>query len=257
MSEKNCAVSDLPEDRAAPACGAVVHEDVCARALVTIIPEVTSGEVSVVCEGDPSLHRCPGAAGNICRFMVHQNLCVQVPLFFSAGVSAVPEGVVCGGAGSGGCVPVAGCTRTVGYYKNHSQETNALIARAGGSIVLGAAGEGASYIVTALNAGAVLSNDVPTPPCPSSPPFRGQYRQLYAQLLAADLNILAGAVCMNAVLAVNAANSFLETSESGVGKTGAPEVSAPLAVFNEGGAEGCPGHCAEKSPSAFPGHTME
>jgi hypothetical protein len=237
MSEKEYAVS------AAPVCGSIVHEEVCARALVTVRPTVTPGEVSVVCEGEPSLHRCPGAAGDSCRFVVHQNLCVQIPLFFSAGVRAMPEGVVCGAPGIGGCPAVSGCTRTLGYYRNHPQETNELIARAGGSVVLGAEGEGAGYTVTALNAGAVLSLDTPAPPAPLSPPFLGEYRQLYAQLLTADLNILAGAVCMNAVLAVNAANNFLETSEPGVGKAGAPEMSEPLAVFNEGRAQGCPGHC--------------
>ncbi|MCX7772312.1 MAG: hypothetical protein N2376_04275, partial [Clostridia bacterium] len=83
----------------------------------------------------------------------------------------------------------------------------------------------------------------PSPPAPSTAPFASQYQVLYAQLLAANLNILNGATCEFAVAAIAAANTFLANSPSGVGMAGAPEVQEPLATFNEGNAPGCPEHC--------------
>jgi hypothetical protein len=122
--------------------------------------------------------------------------------------------------------------------------TNALITAAGGSIVLGIDNAGASFTVTTANAGDVLSFNTPSPPAPSSPPFAGQYQVLYAQLLAANLNVLNGATCDFATTAIAAANSFLAASPSGEGMAGAPAVESPLAEFNEGTAPGCPGHCS-------------
>jgi len=138
-----------------------------------------------------------------------------------------------------------GSTYTIGYYRNHPEETNALIEQAGGTIILGIGIQGASYLVTAANSEAVLSFATPSPPAPSSPPFANQYQVLYAQLLAANLNILRGATCEAAFAAISAANSFIATSESGVGKAGADTVQKPLATYNEGNAQGCPVHCPE------------
>lgn len=102
---------------------------------------------------------------------------------------------------------------------------------------------GASFTVTVLNANAVLSLNTPAPPIPLSPPRSNQYQILYAQLLAAKLNVIRGAVCDAATAAIAAADAFIATSISGVGKDGAGDVQEPLAAYNEGAAEGCPYHC--------------
>jgi hypothetical protein len=187
---------------------------------------------------------CPGTPSptGTCTFSVSQKICVQIPIKFAATATAVPGGIVCGTPDIGEC-PSPGCTLTIGAFKNNPDLTNALITAAGGSIVLGIDNTGASFTVTTVNANDVLSFNTPSPPAPSSPPFSNQYQVLYAQLLGANLNVLNGATCPFATSAIAAANAFLATSISGVGKPGAPDVQEPLAEFNEGRAPGCPNHC--------------
>jgi len=226
-------------------CPAVVNETVCVQADVSITPAVTVGDIISNCLGGPIIGACPGTSSptDSCTFTVSQNICVGVPLTFSAEAAAEPTGIICGTPTTGPCPSVTGCTFTIGYYKNHSAVTNALITAAGGSIVLGIGSTGSSYTVTTVNANNVLSFNTPSPPAPASNPFAQQYQNLYAQLLAADLNVLSGASCGYALTAIANANSFLETSPAGIGKAGAPLVQAPLEEFNSGAAPGCPEHC--------------
>lgn len=226
-------------------CPAFVHETVCVQADIAISPSVDVGDIESYCVGGPVIGACSGTPSptNTCTFSVSQSICVQIPLTFSAQATAVPTGIVCGLPISGSCPSSAACTYTIGYYLTRPAVTNALIELAGGSVVLGIDGAGASFTVTATNADAVLSLHTPSPPAPASQPYAGQYQILYAQLLAANLNILSGALCGFAVDAIAAANSFLATSPSGIGKDGAPAMQILLKQFNEGTAPGCPGHC--------------
>lgn len=227
-------------------CPTIVHENVCVQGTVTITPSVVSGESTSVCLGRPVIGSCVGRLEPSCSFTVSQSICVEIPLEFSATATAVPNGMVCGTPAAGGCPSGTACTHTIGFYRNHPDETNALITAAGGSITLGT-GAGLSFIVTTANANNVLTFNTPTPPAPGSPPFAGQYQNLYAQLLAAKLNVLRIAAlgiepCSFAVLVIAAADNFLGASPVG-GMAGAPAVQEPLAQFNEGDAPGCPFHC--------------
>lgn len=230
-------------------CQTIVHETVCVQGTVTITPSVVSGESTSFCVGNPIIGSCPGELADNCVFSVSQNICVQIPLTFSATASAVEDGIVCGAADIGSCAGTAGCTRTIGFYRNNPEVTNAIIANAGGSIVLGINGNGLSFTVTATNANDVLDFDTPSPPAPSGPPLAQQYKNLYAQLLAADLNVLAleaqdVEICDFALEAIAAANNFLATSPAG-GTTGAPGFQEDLERFNSGNVPGCPIHCED------------
>jgi len=227
-------------------CPALVNETVCVQAKVTITPNVEVGQIQSFCVDGPMIGICPGTPSptGTCTFNVSQRICVQVPLAFSATATSDPTGIVCGTPVVGACQTSTACTLTIGFYANHPEITNDLITKAGGSIVLGIDSTGASFTVTTANAGDVLSHNTPSPPAPSSPPFAGQYQVLYAQLLAANLNVLNGATCEFAAMAIAAANSFLAASTPGIGMAGAPTVQAPLAEFNEGTAPECPGHCS-------------
>ncbi len=227
-------------------CPSIVHETVCVQALVTITPNVVVGEIQSFCVGGPVIGACPGTPSpeGECNFTVSQNICVQVPLAFSANATATPTGIVCGTPAVGPCPTTTACTHTIGFFRNQTDVTNALITAAGGSIVLGIDNIGLSFTVTTANAGDVLSFNTPSPPAPSSPPFGPQYKILYAQLLAANLNLLNGATCDFATAAIAAANTFLANSPPG-GMAGAPTVQEPLTEFNEGIALGCPGNCLE------------
>lgn len=184
-----------------------------------------------------------------CTFSVSQNICVQIPLFFAATASAVEDGIVCGVPDIGACAGTEACTHSIGFFRENPEITNEIIANAGGSIVLGTNSDGLSFTVTTSNANDVLSFNTPSPPAQANPPLRQQYQNLYAQLLAANLNVLAlqaeGAeVCSFALEAIEAANNFLATSPPG-GTTGAPGFQEPLELFNSGNAQGCPVHCSE------------
>lgn len=248
------AAADLPAPPMTPGeqvttaagCPATVHETVCVQADVTLTPVVTVGTVRSFCVGPPIIGPCvgPTSPSGTCTFTVSQQICVQVPLTFSASATAVPTGIVCGTPQPGPCSPSIGCTHSMGYFKTHLDVTNSLITGAGGAIVLGVDGNGLSFTVTTSTAANVLSFSTPSPPAPSSPPFSNQYQVLYAQLLAAQLNVLSGAACPFAAAAIAAANMFLAESPPG-GIAGAPAVQEPLAAFNEGRAPGCPAHCPE------------
>ena len=196
---------------------------------VQITPQVDVGTITTHCDGNPFIGACNGIPVEFCEFMVSQNICVQIPLTFHANAVATPAGMVCGMPGIGTCAQTA-CTFTIGYFRNHPDVTNALITSAGGSIILGIDATGLSFTVTTANANAVLSLQTPSPPAPDSPPFAGQYQILYAQLLAANLNVLNGATCNNATSAISAANTFLANSPAG-GMAGAPAVQEPLATL--------------------------
>lgn len=143
---------------------------------------------------------------------------------------------------------VTACTYSMGFFRKNSGFTNELITNAGGSITLGT-GSGLGFVVTTANANAVLSLNTPEPPAPEDPPLAGQYQNLYAQLLAAKLNVLNllamdVEICAFATAAIAAADDFLDSSPEG-GKEGAPGFQDDLEEFNTGNAPGCPPHCEE------------
>ncbi|MHC1723950.1 MAG: hypothetical protein AB9836_12190 [Aminipila sp.] len=228
-------------------CESIVHETVCVQGTVTITPSVVSGTSTSFCVGNPIIGSCPGELQRTCEFTVSQNICVQIPLTFSATASAVENGLVCSTPDIGECEGTTACTHTIGFYRNHPEVTNELITNAGGSIILGINSNGLSFTVTTANANDVLSLNTPAPPAPANPPFANQYQNLYAQLLAANLNVLAleeqgVEVCTFALQAISAANTFLANSPVG-GTAGAPGFQEPLERFNSGEAPGCPVHC--------------
>lgn len=233
-----------------PTCMTVVHETVCVQGIVTITPNVRSGQSTSFCVGNPRIGRCGGELRDSCQFRVSQNICVQIPLAFSATASAEEEGIVCGEPDIGPCTGTEACTQSIGFFRDNPL-TNELIESAGGSIILGTDSDGLSFTVTTANANAVLNFNTPSPPAPANPPLAQQYQVLYAQLLAANLNVLnlqaqGAEICPFAIEAIAAANNFLATSPPG-GTTGAPAFQEELARFNSGNAPGCPIHCPDNN----------
>lgn len=220
-------------------CETVVHENVCVQATVTITPDVNSGPSTSFCLGNPIIGSCPGTLRENCVFTVSQNICVQIPLTFSATAEAVPNGIVCNAVGIGECEGTAGCTHTRGFFQTRDAVVTALLAE--GPIVLGINGNGFSFTVTTLaDAQTVYTNAVPGSPNP-------QYDQLYAQLLTAVLNVRTLTnqdieICQYALDAIAAANTLL-AMDTVQPNDDVSEVQEDLATFNEGEAPGCPMHC--------------
>ena len=100
-----CFVSDSSVEilQAPTECPAIVNETVCVQADVTITPSVVVGTIESFCVGEPVIGACPGTPVAECTFTVSQNICVQIPLTFSAVAAAVPTGIVCGEPAVGGC----------------------------------------------------------------------------------------------------------------------------------------------------------
>jgi len=222
-------------------CETTIHEEVCVQATVTITPTVTSGSSTSFCLGNPIIGSCPGTLRENCVFTVSQNICVQIPLSFSATAEAVPNGIVCNEVGIGACQGTSGCTHTRGFFANQDTVVSSLLAA--GPITLGIDGDGFSFTVTTLtDAQAVFTNAVPGSPNP-------QYDQLYAQLLTAALNVRALTdqgitICQFALDAIAAANALLAMTTVQPNSV-VSGIQEDLATFNEGDAPGCPMHCAD------------
>lgn len=222
-------------------CYTVVHDSVCIDAEVSITPSVIVGEIHTYCDGDAIIGACPGTSQQSCEFNVSQRICVEIPLTFEANAVATPHGIACGVPDLGLCPIFTSCTYTIGYFKNHPEVITELLTIAGGTIVLGNSSTGLGYTVTTTaEAVEVLDFNIPSSALPTN--FANQYTVLYAQLLAAKLNVLNGATCPNATMAITAADSFLATSPP-EGQEGAPDLQDVLELFNSGNLEGCPGSC--------------
>lgn len=81
----------------------VVSETVCVQAGITITPCVTTGDIETFCIGDPQIGNCPGTLVDECTISVCRNVCVQIPLTFSARVDEVSNQIVCGTPQMGAC----------------------------------------------------------------------------------------------------------------------------------------------------------
>lgn len=102
-----CKAGTLAAEKASAGCPATVNETVCVQADVTITPGVSVTGVETYCVGDPVIGACPGTVEESCSFTVSQNICVQIPLTFSADAVAAPSGIVCGTPGVGECTASA------------------------------------------------------------------------------------------------------------------------------------------------------
>lgn len=231
-------------------CQTTVHETVCVQGNVTIKPKVDSGPITSFCMGNPIFGSCPGELKPTCQFTVSQNICIQIPLTFSATAKTVENGIVCGIPETGPCQGTTACTHTIGFFKNNLEITEELLNEAGGPIILGNNDDGLSFtVVTIDDAYNVLNLNTPCPPELEASSFYHQYLNLYAQLLAANLNVLALTaddveICPFVIEAIEDANDFLATSPV-EGKMGAPNFQEPLEEYNSGKAPGCPVHCEE------------
>ena len=78
-------------------CPTFVSEQICIQADIKIYPKVKVGRIVTFCD-DPIIGKCARVtcSNEPCEFTVSRNLCVQIPLIFSAETSVCPAGHVCG-----------------------------------------------------------------------------------------------------------------------------------------------------------------
>jgi len=99
------AVVEKPDESFCPGkdtvCKQVIKEKATIRALVVLTPVVELGEVKSKCIGEPYPTPCkdePNLAKK-CRFIVNQDICVQIPISFTADVSADLNSISCASCG--------------------------------------------------------------------------------------------------------------------------------------------------------------
>lgn len=120
------------------------------------------------------------------------------------------------------------CTRTQGYWKNHPNAWPVA------SLVLGTAG--ASYSKAALLA------------IFDTPVAGNGLISLAHQLIAAKLNVAAGAGCAAAAAAIAQADALIGSLIVGVGSLHPSAVSATVGTldsYNNGNIASCPAHCPD------------
>jgi hypothetical protein len=76
-------------------CTQLVHQFVSIEAVVTVVPKVTIGGVTVQClDASVGTVPCVVHTQSHAQFSVQQNLCLQIPLTFSAEATATPSNFV-------------------------------------------------------------------------------------------------------------------------------------------------------------------
>jgi len=216
---------------------------------VTITPKIETEGITSFCIGELMINKpCDGELKPYCSFTVGRNICINIPLVFSATADPIESKIVCGEIEKGPCPgDIIGCTYSFGHFKNHPDLTNSLIeSTPNGQIILGtASGVRFTVVATTANAQDILDFN-PPPPAPDAV----LYPQLYAQLLAANLNVLrlqslGIEVCPEALAAITAANNFLASSDTPLPPNQVSAVMEPLEDFNKGEIPGCPPHCPD------------
>ncbi|MFD0959662.1 hypothetical protein [Paenibacillus chungangensis] len=228
-NQQTVVVQQAPEAN----CPVTVSNQVCLQADLEVIPSIETETINVTCVGSPFIGRCNGSQEpQPCRFSVSQVVCAEFMINFSAIAMVENTSAVCEEPVIGPCPEPGACTHTIGYWRNQGTQ----FVEDNLPILLGNGG-GLSINVDTL-AEALLILQPATGPSPVP-----QYNQLYAQLLAAKLNVLNGATCQGAVDAIAAGDAFL----SGSAVADQPLVAAALAMtlemFNSGSLTGCPPEC--------------
>lgn len=101
MSEDIFEAAEIDEDLdkgfACKDCPAIVSEQVCIQADIKIFPKVKVGKIMTFCD-EPIFGKCARVtcSNEPCEFTVSRNICVQIPLIFSAETFVHPAGHVCG-----------------------------------------------------------------------------------------------------------------------------------------------------------------
>lgn len=103
-----CYDSHYAEDRNSGGCVAVTYQSATVSVPVTVKPKVSAGSINTFCCGDPRIIPspcrmiCNPGSGN-CSFILTQNICVEVPIEFSAQALVNCPYIKCGEAGGKMC----------------------------------------------------------------------------------------------------------------------------------------------------------
>lgn len=99
----NCA----PLDEGETVCPALAYQKASVCVPVKVTPYAVTGDVVTVCCGDATVDtvttNCAGKKNGSCTFLIHQTLCIEIPVEFGATAEAGDTYVECLEAGAGEC----------------------------------------------------------------------------------------------------------------------------------------------------------
>ena len=85
----NCENKQDSEEQALESCMALTYQSAAVSVPVTVRPKVSTGNINTFCCGEPSINSspykiiCNSKSGN-CSFILTQNVCIEIPIEFSA-----------------------------------------------------------------------------------------------------------------------------------------------------------------------------
>lgn len=97
----NCQENQSPEEQPFEGCTALTYQSAAVSVPITVKPKVSTGNINTFCCGEPSISPspykivCNSKSGN-CSFILTQNICIEIPIEFSAeAISGCPY-IECG-----------------------------------------------------------------------------------------------------------------------------------------------------------------
>ena len=98
---------------AAESCTAYTYQSAAVSVPITVRPKVSTGNISTFCCGEPSLTPSPfeiscSTKSGTCHFVLTQNICIEIPIEFSADACSGCPRIECGEVSSKMCEDCGG-----------------------------------------------------------------------------------------------------------------------------------------------------
>ena len=96
----NCQDYQNVEERPFEGCTAFTYQSASVSVPITVKPKVSTGNINTFCYGEPSVSPspykivCNSKSGN-CSFILTQNICIEIPIEFSAEALAGCPNIEC------------------------------------------------------------------------------------------------------------------------------------------------------------------
>lgn len=102
--KKSCS-----EEQDSRSCTTVASQNATVTVPVIVKPNVKTGDINTFCCGEPKITPspytviCSNQQVKSCSFIITQNICIEIPIEFSAEASAACPRIECGEVENNGC----------------------------------------------------------------------------------------------------------------------------------------------------------
>ncbi len=96
-----CHEKQDAEKKPSENCTALTYQSAAVSVPITVRPKVDTGKINTFCCGEPSIKPSPykiicSQSGGSCSFILTQNICIEIPIEFSAEATASCPYIECG-----------------------------------------------------------------------------------------------------------------------------------------------------------------